>query len=93
MVSGTTVDAPAERRILYDEFLRVVCADDQFVRAEFDALLDEVWGAGHESASGTGAANRAERPPRYDDPQITARTRSALLADPRILRHSRQRPP
>jgi hypothetical protein len=93
MVTSTTVAAPARRCDLHEEFLSLVYADDEIVREEFDALIADVWGGGHQLASASGAANAQSRPPSHVDPLLVARTRTALPADPVILGYSRQRSP
>jgi hypothetical protein len=93
MATGITVATPARRCDLHDEFFSLVYADDQLVREEFDALIADVWGGGHRSASASGAANAQSRPPSHLDPRLLVRTRTALLEDPMILRYSRQRSP
>jgi hypothetical protein len=93
MVTSTKVAAPARRRDLLEEFFSLVYADDQLVREEFDALIADVWGGSEELASASGAASAAARPPNQPDPRLVTPTRTALLADPAIVRYSRQRSP
>jgi hypothetical protein len=93
MVTSTTVAAAARRCDLHDEFFSLIYADNELVRAEFDALIADVWGGSHQSVSASGAANAESRPPSREDPRLVARTRAALLTDPVILGYSRQRSP
>jgi len=93
MNTGTILAAPTKRCDLQDEFLRLVYADDQFVREEFDALIADVWGDGQQSESGRGAAHATARPPSHGDPSHAVSTLTSLPADPLIERLSRQRSP
>jgi hypothetical protein len=93
MGSGTAVAAPVRRDDLQDEFLGLVYADDEFVQVEFDALIADGWGDGHEVSSDGDPADPATTPPGRTDPQPAISTRMSRFADPLIGRFSRQRSP
>jgi hypothetical protein len=59
MATTTTVD---------DEFLAILCADDEFVRAEFDAIIANAWDT---------PAQPAPEPPRVPPPRRHLRSAHA----------------
>ncbi|WP_157693020.1 hypothetical protein [Pedococcus dokdonensis] len=57
MTTSSTLTGTA--RTVEEEFLDLVCADDEFVRAEFDALVAEVWSSRPPPADPSPAARGA----------------------------------
>jgi len=80
-------------RGMEEAFLDLVCADEQLLRAEFDAIIAEEWPttpppADPRAAEPEGGSQRRKRLPLGCAPAPTGRTRH-----PRVRRSRRQRSP
>jgi hypothetical protein len=73
MRTGTTAIVPIEPPDLLEEFARLVFADDELVRAEFDDLIADVWEDGQRSGRNMNGMHsriplQEPSPPSWGDP-------------------------
>ena len=72
-----------------NEFVTLICADDEWVRAEFDAIIAAEW---HERTPGAMQVSGTARTPRYSV-QLQQPCRSWHTGDAGMRMRSRQRSP
>src|SRR6478672_1585568 len=77
---------------LHEEFLELVCGDEQLLRAEFDAIIAQEWGSRPPPARPRTPCP-ATRPRRWARPTRTLGLRPLLPRHPGIGGWSRQRSP
>lgn len=72
-MSAIPSSAETDLRRTADEFLDLVCADEDLLRAEFDAIIDATWSP--PPARPPASPSRADRPSRRDPDQPRTRER------------------
>lgn len=72
-MSAIPSSAENDLRRTTDEFLDLVCADEDLLRAEFDAIIDATWSP--PPARPPASPSRADRPSRRDPDQPRTRER------------------
>jgi hypothetical protein len=95
MRTGSTAIVPVEPSDLFEEFARLVLADDELVRAEFDDLISDVWDDGQRSGRNMNARQSLiplQEPPSWGEAE-SARALSTTNVEPLFDGWSRQRSP
>jgi hypothetical protein len=97
MTSGTTATAAPTTVIRHDllgDFLSLVYADDDLVRAEFDELIGAVWDIGQSGGPGIGQMKMANAG-RWPNRNVRGAFTTAVPpgSDPSTLGRRRQRAP
>jgi hypothetical protein len=90
MTSPTTVGAPRPDQRVQDEFLELLLADEQLLRAEFEALMREAW---PDEPAVPALRPFRPRPPRRPARRWRSRTVLGHLPRPDIEAEARQRGP
>lgn len=92
MTSLSDVGAPGGW-LLDEEFVGLLYADDDLVRAEFDAIVAAEWPAGPPPRSESGAPRRPERPAAGSPAVLVAEFVRPGDAQPRAVAWGRPRSP